>query len=55
MMIATLRPYGSINDKSIQYRFENKGKFYVVDKGYNPIEVSESEYMKLKCPVRKMI
>jgi len=53
-MIETKRPYGSMTDKAIQYRFEQDGKFYIVDRGYNTIEVSEKEYMKLKCPVRNV-
>lgn len=53
MMIKTLKPYGCINDLTIQFRFEQDGKFYVVDKTYNTAQVEESEYKQLTCPVKK--
>ena len=52
-MIATLKPYGSISDNAIKYRYEEKGKYFVIDKGFNKIEIAKEEYMKLKCPIRK--
>lgn len=52
-MIETIKPYGSIGENTIQYRYVEDNKFYVVDTTYNKMEVSESEYNKLKCPVRK--
>ena len=55
MMIETKKPYGSITDKAIQYRFEQDHKFYIVDSGFNTIEIEESEYMKLRCPVRNIV
>lgn len=52
-MITTKKPYGAINSKSIKCRYKDNGKFYAIDKGYNKLEISESEYNKLKCPVWK--
>ena len=53
MMITTIKPYGAISDKSIQYRFEQEGKYYIVDVAFNIAQISESDYMKLNCPVKK--
>ena len=53
MIISTKKPFGAISDKAIQYRFEQDNKFYVMDNGYNPIEISESDYMRLTCPIKK--
>lgn len=54
MMLMAIKPKGLfISDKSIQYRKEIEGKFYVFDKAYNKIEISKEDYMKLKCPIKK--
>ena len=55
MMVATIKPYGAISDKSIQYRFEQEGKYYIVDNAFNTAQISESDYMKLNCPVKKYL
>lgn len=44
-----------INNSLIKYRYEEDGKYYVVDNGYNKIQVDESTYMKIKAPIRKRI
>ena len=55
MMIEAINPKGLfISDKSIQYRKEIEGKYYVFDRGYNKIEITKEDYMKLTCPVRKI-
>ena len=53
MMIATIKPYGAIVDRTIQYRFEQDDKYYVVDSAYNTYQVNESEYKRLTCPIKK--
>lgn len=53
VMIMTEKPYGALNDKSIQYRFEEDGNYYVVDVAYNKYLVSEKDYKKLTCPIKK--
>ena len=55
MMITTKKPYGAIGDKSIQYRFVQDKNYYIVDSASNVWEISESDYMKLTCPVKKYI
>jgi hypothetical protein len=52
-MVMTTKPYGAINDKAIRYRFEQDGKYYVVDLAYNKYQVNESVYKKLTCPIKK--
>ena len=56
MMIAVLKPSGLfISDVELKCRYQLNGKFYVVDNGYNKLEVSEKDYMRLKCPIRKYL
>ena len=52
-MIRIIKPFGAISDLVIQFRFEQDGKFYVVDNAYNTAQVEESEYKRLTCPVKK--
>ena len=52
-MISTLRPYGATN-VPIKFRYEEEGKYYVIDEVSNQYEISKSEYMKLTCPVKKI-
>lgn len=54
MMISTIKPYGALTDFAIRYRFEQDGEFYVVDMAYNIFQVSNIEYHRLRCPIRKM-
>ena len=53
-MITTIRPYGATSN-DIRYRYEEDGKYYIVDNAYNQFEVSKHEYMKLKAPIKKII
>ena len=53
MMIMTEKPYGAISDRSIAYRFEQDGNYYIVDNASNVARISESDYKKLNCPVKK--
>lgn len=53
-MISTIKPFGSFADRLAQYRFTQDGKYYVVDEEYNQYQIEESEYMALKCPIRKI-
>ena len=52
-MIKTIKPFGAIVEFLIAYRFAKEGKYYIVDELSNVMEVSEEEYKKLKCPIRK--
>ena len=52
-MILTERPYGAISSLLIQYRYEWKGKFYIVDEDLNVMEVIESEYNRCECPIKE--
>lgn len=51
-MISTLKPYGATS--SAKYRYEEEGRYYVIDDVSNQYEVAKSEYMKLTCPVKKI-
>lgn len=42
-----------INDSLVLYRFVEDGKHYIIDKGYNKIEVDEPTFLKIKAPIRK--
>lgn len=54
MMLNAIKPHGLIiSDQMIKYRLEEYEKFYVIDKGYNKIEISKEDYMRLKAPIRK--
>ena len=55
-MIVAINPKGlTISNTIVRYRFEEHDKFYVIDKGYNKIEISKEDYMKLKAPIRRRI
>ena len=54
MMIETKIPYGSVSDRVVEYRYQENGKYYVVDNASNIWEINENEYMKLKCPIKKV-
>ena len=56
MMMKTIKPSGVyVGESIIQYRYEREGKYYIVDKGFNKMEISQEDYMKLKCPIKKNI
>ena len=52
MMIEIKKPYGAIAENLITSRFEREGKFYIVDDMGNVFEISEQDYINLKCPVK---
>lgn len=52
-MILTERPYGAISENYVSYRYEWKGKFYIVDDHLNVLEVVEREYNRLNCPIKE--
>lgn len=55
-MIVAINPKGlTISTTIVRYRFEEYEKFYVIDKGYNKIEISKEDYMKIKAPIRRRI
>ena len=55
-MIVAINPKGlTISTTIVMYRLEECEKFYVIDKGYNKIEISKEDYMKLKAPIRRRI
>ena len=55
-MIVAINPKGlTISTMTIRYRLEEGEKFYVIDNGYNKIEISQEDYMKLKAPIRRRI
>lgn len=44
-----------INESLVKYRLYDGEKYYVIDKGYNKIEIDEPTYMRIKAPIRKRI
>lgn len=50
-MIKTLIPYGAIAKHLITYKFEQDGKFYVYDKGFNKYKITPQDYEALKVKV----
>ena len=53
-MIKTNKPTTLyISNTCIKSRFIRDNKYYVVDNAYNELEVSQEDYYKLHCPVRK--
>ena len=53
-MISTIKPTGAYGG-IIRYRFEESGRYYIVDSAYNRLEISKEDYMKLNAPVRKRL
>ena len=48
-MIETIRPRGAINERIVIGVRSVNGKFYVVDTCRNVMEVSEQDYLMMKC------
>lgn len=46
MMIQTKLPYGSINERILNYKYKQNGKFFIVDISCNRYEVEEEDYHK---------
>lgn len=52
-MIATIKPFGAIGERFIQFKYEDNGKFYIIDNLFNRIEIGKKDYDNLNCPVNK--
>ena len=52
-MILTKRPYGAIQSKLIEYKYVFNDRFYIVDNSLNIMEIEESEFNRLDCPIKE--
>ena len=52
-MIATIKPFGAIGEQFIQFKYEDKGKFFIIDNLYNRIEIDKKDYDTLNCRIKK--
>ena len=51
-MIKTIRPFGSIANQIVKYKFETNEKYYVVDDLYDAYEISKDDFINLDLPIR---
>lgn len=52
MIIAIQPRYLIVSEKCVKYRCQWKDHYYIVDDGFNKIEISKEDYEKLDCPIR---
>ena len=52
-MITTIQPrYLIVSETCLKYRYQFNNRYFVVDDGFNKMEITETDYKRLKCPVR---
>lgn len=52
-MITTLKPTGAISEALVMNKYEDNGRYFIVDTLYNRIEITKKDYDILKCPIKK--